>query len=140
MSSKTRLIIIVLIIVGALAGRYYFNPDTEAVGGSGAPIAEVKVPVLSALASEGQRLFEENCASCHGNTAAGQEGIAPPLVNNIYRNSLHGDRAFLIAAREGVRSHHWRFGNMPPVEGVSDKDIEKIVVFVRELQIANGIK
>lgn len=140
MSTKARLAIIVLVIIGALVGRYYFNPSIDAVGGSGAPIAQVTVPQLSPAALEGQRLFEQNCASCHGKTAAGQEGIAPPLINNIYRTRFHGDIAFKMAANNGVRSHHWKFGNMPPIEGVSDDEITKIVAYVRELQVANGIK
>lgn len=47
--------------------------------------------------------------------------------------------AFVRAAREGVRAHHWRFGDMPPVEGVSDADLAGIIAFVREVQRANGI-
>ncbi len=140
MSPKTRLAIIVVIIGGALAARYYFNPNKNAVSGNGAPIAQVVVPMLPANIRQGQTLFDENCASCHGKNAAGQEGIAPPLINKIYRNAMHGDGAFLIAAREGVRAHHWQFGNMPPIEGVSAKDIDKIVAYIRTLQVANGIK
>jgi hypothetical protein len=44
-----------------------------------------------------------------------------------------------LAVKNGVRAHHWRFGDMPPVEGVSDEDATKIVAYVRELQRANGI-
>ena len=36
-------------------------------------------------------------------------------------------------------SHHWRFGHMPPVAGLSRKDVAKIIAYVRELQSANGI-
>jgi len=36
-------------------------------------------------------------------------------------------------------SHHWQFGHMPPVPGLSQKDVAKIIAFVRELQRANGI-
>jgi len=137
---KTRLAIVFVIIAGALAARFYFNPSKEAVSGSGAPIAQVVVPMLAANARQGQTLFDENCAACHGKNAAGQEEIAPPLIHNIYRNAMHGDAAFLIAAREGVRAHHWPFGDMPPVAGVSDEEIEKIITYIRVLQVANGIK
>jgi len=41
-------------------------------------------------------------------------------------------------APAGVR--HWRFGDMPPVEGLSRRDVAAIVAYVRELQRANGIR
>ena len=43
------------------------------------------------------------------------------------------------AAALGVRGHHWRFGDMPPVEGLTRTDVAMIVAYVRELQRANGI-
>jgi mono/diheme cytochrome c family protein len=89
--------------------------------------------------SKGEALFNANCAVCHGAQAAGT-GKGPPLVHRIYEPNHHGDMAFLLAARNGVRQHHWPFGDMPPVEGVSDADVALIVVYVRELQRAAGIE
>ena len=89
--------------------------------------------------ASGEALFRDNCASCHGDNAAGREGIGPPLVHRIYEPGHHGDGAFLLAVRQGVRAHHWPFGNMPPVAGVGDKDVESITAYVRKLQTANGI-
>ncbi|WP_093033516.1 c-type cytochrome [Ruegeria marina] len=84
-------------------------------------------------------LFEANCAACHGANAAGSDR-GPPLVHRIYEPSHHGKMAFDLAARQGVRAHDWRFGNMPPVEGLSDKDVPQITDYVRALQRANGIE
>lgn len=107
---------------------------------TGPTMVEVAVPeTLSANAKIGKMAFEAKCAACHGANAAGQDGVAPPLVHKIYEPSHHGDSAFLLAAKNGVRAHHWRFGNMPPVEGVNDGDVKMIVAYVRELQRANGI-
>jgi mono/diheme cytochrome c family protein len=48
--------------------------------------------------------------------------------------------AFVLAARNGVRAHHWPFGDMPPVEErLTDGELGAIVAYVRELQRANGI-
>ena len=44
------------------------------------------------------------------------------------------------AVNQGVASHHWSFGNMPPVPGVSHRSVTKIAAYVRELQRANGIR
>lgn len=83
--------------------------------------------------------FQVNCAECHGSNGSGRDGIAPPLVHNIYQPSHHGDIAFTLAVRHGVRAHHWRFGDMPPLERVGDESIAEITAYIRELQRANGI-
>ena len=114
-------------------------PDTSDIS-QGAPIVEVKLPAeLSSEAQIGKRAFDSKCAECHGANAAGQNGIAPPLVHKIYEPSHHSDMAFVLAAKNGVRAHHWEFGNMPPVEGLTDADVKMIARYVRELQAANGI-
>ena len=133
---------ILLVLAAAVggAGYLYFGDRDDATGG-GPPIASVSVPgTLSARAELGQRTYEANCASCHGPNAAGQKGVAPPLVHVIYEPGHHGDESFQRAVARGVRAHHWRFGNMPRVEGVTRRDVAAIVAYVRELQRANGIR
>ena len=70
----------------------------------------------------------------------GQEEVAPPLVHIIYEPGHHGDESFQRAVALGVRAHHWRFGNMAPVEGLTREDVALIVAYIRELQRANGIE
>jgi len=113
--------------------------DTSGIE-AGDPIAVVRVPAaFSADAQIGKRIFEAKCAVCHGTNAAGQNGIAPPFINDIYRPGHHGDGAFVSAARNGVQAHHWNFGNMPPIEGLTDADVRYVARYVRELQRENGI-
>lgn len=126
-----------VLVVGLAFGYRWFSTDNQVV--SGLPIVEISLPQLSERAKVGEAAFTENCATCHGTNAAGQDGIAPPLVHIIYEPSHHGDQAFYLAAKNGVRGHHWPFGNMPPVEGITDQDIAHITFYVRELQRANGI-
>jgi mono/diheme cytochrome c family protein len=103
-------------------------------------LAEVLVPeTLSQNAQIGKLGFEAKCLVCHGVNAAGQDGVAPPLVHIIYEPSHHGDESFQRAVAMGVRGHHWPFGDMPPVGGVTRADVTKITVYIRELQLANGI-
>ena len=86
----------------------------------------------------GEAKFNAHCAACHGPQATGtQQG--PPLVHKIYEPNHHGDAAFLRAAEFGVRAHHWEFGNMPKIEGVSSGDVEQITHYVRWLQRQAGI-
>lgn len=103
------------------------------------PMVEVTVPQLNAVEATGQALFDNNCATCHGKNASGQDGVAPPLVHMIYEPGHHADISFQRAAKLGVRAHHWPFGNMPPVESVDEASVSKIISYVRALQRANGI-
>ena len=98
------------------------------------------VPQLTDIQMQGEAVFKTNCASCHGVNAAGKDGFGPPLVHKIYEPSHHGDMAFVLAVKQGVRAHHWKFGNMPPVAGVSDQEVQAIIAYVRALQRANGIQ
>lgn len=120
-------------------GHSMVPPDTSEIEPGGA-IAQVTVPAtLSEQAQMGKRAFEAYCAQCHGTNAAGRNGMAPPLVHKIYEPSHHGDGAFLVAAQQGVRAHHWNFGNMPAVEGITPAEVKTIIAYVRELQRENGI-
>ena len=101
---------------------------------------KVKLPDnLASLAQIGERAFNAKCAVCYGANAAGREGKGPPLVHKIYEPNHHSDMAFVMAAKNGVRSHHWRFGNMPPVDGATDADVKAITAYVRALQKENGV-
>lgn len=112
-------------------------PDTMAVGTA---LAEVTLPAtLSDNAQIGKTAYDANCASCHGPNGAGTDGKAPPLIHKIYEPNHHGDEAIQRAAALGVQSHHWPFGNMPPVAGLTRGDVTMIVAYIREVQRANGI-
>ena len=140
--------LLAVVIAALLAVGFWWGGDDTATTASeatetppaGAAMVEVALPeALSENAQIGKAAFEAKCAACHGVNAAGQDGVAPPLVHKIYEPSHHGDGSFLVAVRNGVRAHHWRFGNMPPVEGLTEGDVKMIVAYVRELQRANGI-
>ena len=131
--SRTIKIVSILVVAAAavFVWRSYFAASPP-------PPGAVRVPQFSALAATGEPLFNANCAECHGRNAGGSER-GPPLVHDLYNPGHHADAAFLFAARQGVRAHHWNFGNMPPQPKVTDTDVAAIVRYVRELQDANGI-
>ena len=93
---------------------------------------------LSPAAETGRVAFADNCAVCHGENGEGSNQ-GPPLIHTIYEPSHHADIAFVLAAQNGSRAHHWNFGNMPPQPQVSEQEIAAIIQFVREVQRANGI-
>ncbi len=137
---------VALAFVAAIAGVWFVirpTPVGEAnlPNGGSTVAAEVRVPdSLSPNAQAGKALFEVNCAACHGENASGNVGEGPPLVHKIYEPSHHSDEAFQRAVALGVRAHHWRFGNMPRVDGLSREDVAQIVDYVRALQRENGIE
>ena len=136
---KMRLLTIGVLAVAAYLVVQHLFLEQSSSDVPGKPLVQVKVPTLSAPSQLGEQLFNENCASCHGKNAAGQYGVAPPLVHIIYEPNHHGDMAFQLAAKRGVRQHHWHFGSMPAVPSVTQQDVSKITAYVRELQRANGI-
>jgi len=101
--------------------------------------AGVTVPDLSGSAAEGAGLFTQYCLACHGENGAGSDK-GPPLIHKYYEPNHHPDQAFLVGALYGVRQHHWQFGNMPPVEGITQDEVIKIITYVRAVQRANGIQ
>jgi len=120
------------VVAAVLAGVRYLTPEA-------APRVEVAVPALSGEAAAGANLYTRYCAECHG-AAGGGADKGPPLVHRIYAPGHHADAAFALAALRGSPAHHWRFGDMPPVQGVTEEEVTKIVAFVRAVQRANGVE
>lgn len=132
-----------------VAGAYYltrpFLPPVPELRVDGVPEGDALVAIvlpdtLSPEAEMGRRAFDATCAECHGTNATGRKEFGPPLVDQIYGPSHHADAAFQMAVEDGVRSHHWKFGYMPPQTGLTRADVANIVAYVRELQRANGIR
>jgi len=88
---------------------------------------------------KGEAAYHRYCASCHGKAAAGTDH-GPSFINRIYEPSHHPDQAFLLAARMGARAHHWNFGDMPKIAGVSEDELKQIIGYVRWLQRQAGIQ
>ena len=101
-------------------------------------LAGIELPPTPAQHREGDSLFAANCASCHGESAKGSDK-GPPLLHVIYEPSHHSDASFVLAARQGVAAHHWRFGNMPPQPQVDSASLRKIIAYVRWAQREVGI-
>ena len=81
----------------------------------------------------GKSLYDEYCSSCHGLKLDGTDK-GPPLIHSLYKPSHHGDQSFYRAALQGVGQHHWEFGDMPPVPGMTRRRMGKLVPYVRYYQ------
>ena len=88
---------------------------------SAAPMAvkmAEKPPVIDpTLASEGKRLYEQNCIFCHQADAIGKPGIAPSLTNKFLLSTIRDGRA-------GT--------GMPPYSHMGKQKIEAIVAYLRD--------
>ncbi len=130
-SLKLAFIGLAVIVVAILAWQFFGARQAQQQ-------AVIKIPMLTAQAVAGEKAFNAHCIACHGVNAGGSDK-GPPLVHQIYEPGHHADMSFVLAAKRGVRAHHWKFGNMPPQPHVSDAEIAAIIRYVRELQVANGI-
>ena len=100
--------------------------------------ASITVPDLSDVARQGAELFTASCSECHGPDADGSSQ-GPSLIDRIYEPNHHADLSFHRAVSFGSPQHHWQFGDMDPVPGLSTEEVNKIICYVREIQYANGI-
>lgn len=123
---------ITLAAVGILMGGVYLIQQEEQE-------IIVLVPELSPKAKMGMAVFEKHCVECHGKNVAGTEK-GPSLVHSIYRPSHHSDFSFVRAITVGVAQHHWLFGSMPSLPQLDREEIDQTIIYIRELQRANGIQ
>ncbi|MBT8203455.1 MAG: cytochrome c [Acidimicrobiia bacterium] len=107
-------------------------------GGTGAAESSL-TPQNEELTEQGETLYQANCARCHGTDLRGTSQ-GPSMLSEVYVPGHHADAAFLIAVQRGSAQHHWRFGDMPAVEGLSTDDVGAIVAFVRETQRIQGFE
>ena len=122
-----------VIAVVAMGGR---SQSQNAVAGEN----EFNIPVQDAtLVAEGDVLYQATCASCHGADLRGTD-LGPSHLSVVYQPGHHGDGAFALAAINGVRAHHWKFGDMAPIPGLSSDDMDRIIAYVRETQRIEGFE
>ncbi len=102
-------------------------------------IATQAKPPAQPKVYDGEESFQNRCAVCHGQNADGS-ATGPPLVNRLYEIGHHPNFSFHNAVNKGVTSHHWNFGDMPPIPNVPPEEIDAIICHVRDLQRAEGIE
>jgi len=89
--------------------------------------------------TDGRSLYGQACSVCHGQALEGTNA-GPTFLNRVYAPGHHADISFMFAIERGVRAHHWNFGNMAPVEGLSQEQVLAIIAFIREQQRDAGIE
>ena len=131
--------VIAALFLAGCGTAYEGNRSEEAAyGGNPSPNSADSAVELSATGQEGAALFGMTCVACHGAGAVGTV-LGPPLVHQLYEPGHHSDHSIRSAVQNGVPAHHWTFGDMPPVVGLSEAQVDKIICYIRELQLAEGI-
>ena len=118
----------VALLITACAGGSTSATDATGIAEQDAQLVEI-----------GAGVYRANCAECHGTDLRGTDK-GPSHLSVVYEPNHHGDGAFVLAIQRGVRSHHWPFGDMEPVEGLTQEDVTAIIAYVREQQRIQGFE
>lgn len=89
--------------------------------------------------ADGALVYATSCASCHGADLRGTDK-GPSHLSIVYEPNHHRDDAFRSAIANGAPRHHWNFGDMEPVEGLSDIEVEAVIGFIRAEQQRLGFE
>jgi high-affinity iron transporter len=89
--------------------------------------------------AEGEGLFLQRCAACHGATGGADGALAhtltssPPAVGSFAWQVEKSDAQIAAAIRNGVPG-----SAMPPSRDLSDSDVAKMVAYLRSLPVSRG--
>ncbi len=128
-SSRMQWVSLVLVMLGAVPACSQNGVEPQGTGTVASAPVELR---------EGEQKFNANCSLCHGIGGVGTTQ-GPPFLHKVYEPNHHGDEAFRRAAANGVKAHHWQFGDMPKIEAVKPPDVDHIVKYIRWLQKQAGI-
>lgn len=96
-------------------------------------------PQDSELVAEGEVLYQVSCAACHGSDLRGTD-LGPSQLSVVYQPGHHSDLNYLSAVFNGVQAHHWNFGDMAPISGLTEDDVVRIIAYIREAQRTEGFE
>jgi mono/diheme cytochrome c family protein len=88
--------------------------------------------LMLAGAPEGKTVFEAKCAPCHGSNGEGKAAIA-----KMYKVEMHALGSKEVQAKSDAdikKVITAGSGKMKPVAGLSDKQVEDVIAFVRTLK------
>jgi len=125
-------IALVASLLAAIAGQTVFADHEQGH-------VDVNQGPLSKRAQFGEKAFNAVCAECHGENGSGTKK-GPPLIHPIYNPGHHSNQSIINAIKNGVRQHHWPYGDMPAQDNVSFFETSAIIEFIRETQRNNGIE
>ena len=127
-------VVALLVVLGLLRFTGVLSTQEQAP-----QVAQPTQKPIPEVFATGAGLFDAHCAACHGRDAAGTDR-GPSFLSPVYAASHHGDASFFLAVKQGVRAHHWQFGDMPPLPDVTTDQVAEIILYVRWRQAQAGIR
>lgn len=99
-----------------------------------APQSQAKIHD-GALLHEGEQVYAEHCADCHGNNGRGVAGVYPPLDGNpsvVEPSGINATRAVLLGGFAPLTEAHPRPYSMPPfAQQLTDAEVAAVVSYIR---------
>src|SRR5258706_1664164 len=87
--------------------------------------AKKKLPTSRADLATGKKLFENQCALCHGQTGEGGRG---PVLAKARLSHAPDDAALIKVLSDGIRGRE-----MPGADSMSEKEVRQVAAYVRTL-------
>lgn len=88
------------------------------------------------IAQQGEKLYVQHCADCHGKNGAGVAGVYPPLDGNsavTEQSGLNATRMVLLGGFAPVTAANPRPYSMPPfAQQLNDSDVALVVSYIRQ--------
>ncbi|HWX67389.1 MAG TPA: cytochrome c [Rhodanobacter sp.] len=128
--------------VVATSTQHMSDADLQAIAGylqslpPRAPLLEETQPFnAKAIVQQGERVYVQHCAECHGKDGAGVAGIYPPLNGNssvTEPTGINATRMILLGGFAPLTAANPRPYSMPPfAQQLSDSDVSAVTSYIR---------
>lgn len=88
-----------------------------------------------AVAADGESVYSQQCAACHGKSGEGMPYVAPPLKGAEFMKTAGLDEVIQVirAGRAADQKKHPTFPSvMPPFPNLSDEEIKAVAEYIKE--------
>lgn len=116
------------VLAGCASGGSTAAPDPGPVGSASPNLLEA-----------GSAVYAARCAICHGADLRGTER-GPSQLSEVYKPGHHPDASYRTAIERGAPAHHFDFGDMPPVPGLSPAEVDAVIAYIRAEQVRQGFE
>jgi len=99
------------------------------------PVEEPQLFNAKAIVQQGEKIYTQHCADCHGKDGSGVAGVYPPLNGNssvTEPSGINATRMILLGGFAPVTAANPRPYSMPPfAQQLSDSEVSAVVSYMR---------
>ncbi len=99
------------------------------------PVSETSPFNAKAMVQQGEKIYVQHCADCHGKDGNGVAGVYPPLNGNssvTEPSGINATRMVLLGGFAPLTKAHPRPYSMPPfAQQLSDTEVSAVVSYIR---------